>query len=286
MTLTRLGGRLAMRNRVAAEVDWKHRAIEQWSADPCGPEVVGIEALIRARREYAPWMAQQLAYAEASGLDVLDVGCGQGIDVCEFARAGARVIGIDLTQKHVELARTHLAEARLEATVLQGDAESLPFPDQSFDRVVSNGVLHHTPGIKEALCEMRRVLRAPGTATVILYNRNSWHYWLNLFLWRGLLHGLIFRERGMAGVLSTNVERSSIGARPLVRVYSRRKIQEMLEQVGFESVSTWVSPFRPLDSPFTRGLPENAPLGGGWFVVGRAHRRCGHESAERASVRR
>jgi ubiquinone/menaquinone biosynthesis C-methylase UbiE len=282
MMLTKPDGMWATRGKVAAKVDWKRRAVEQWSADPCGPEVEGIEALIRARREYAPWMAQQLAYAEASGLDVLDVGCGQGIDLCEFAAAGARVTGIDLTQKHIELAQAHVAEAGLEAAVLQGDAENLPFPDQSFDRVVSNGALHHTPDIEEALREMRRVLRPSGTATVILYNRNSWHYWLNLFLWRGLLHGSIVRERGMAGVLSTNVERSSIGARPLVRVYSRRKVREVLEKVGFDSVSTWVSPFRPLDSPFTRRLPASAPLGGGWFVVGHAHRGRRLNSAGRA----
>jgi ubiquinone/menaquinone biosynthesis C-methylase UbiE len=273
MTLTRLGGRLALRDRVVGEVDWKRRAVEQWSADPCGPDVEGFEALRRARHEYAPWMAQQLAYAEASGLDVLDVGCGQGIDLCEFAGAGARVTGIDLTQRHVELAKAQVAEAGLDATVLQGDAENLPFPDQTFDRVVSNGVLHHTPDIEEALREMRRVLRVPGTATVILYNRNSWHYWLNLVLWRGLLHGSIVRERGMAGVLSTNVERTSIGARPLVRVYSRRRVRAMLEHAGFHSVSTWVSPFLPLDSPFTRGLPAGTPLGGGWFVVGHGHQR-------------
>jgi ubiquinone/menaquinone biosynthesis C-methylase UbiE len=253
-----------------ARADVKQRAIEQWTADPCGPDASGIHALMRARREYAPWMAEQLGYAEASGLDVLDVGCGQGIDVCEFALAGARVTGLDLTPRHVELARAHAAEAGVEANISEGDAEDMPFPDESFDRVVSNGVLHHTPNIGAALREIRRVLRRGGGATVILYNRNSWHYWLNQFLWRGVLKGQMIRERGMAGVLSNGVERSSIGARPLVRVYTSRQVKAMFKRAGFASVTTWVSPFQPADTPFTRRLPASAPLGGGWFVVAHA----------------
>jgi len=251
-------------------VDWKQRAIAQWSADPCGPQVEGIDALMRARHDYAPWMAEQLGYADAAGLDVLDVGCGQGIDVCQFAIAGATVTGIDLTPRHVELAQEHVVEAGVNATIIEGDAEELPFPDDSFDRVTSNGVLHHTPDVDAALAEIRRVLRPPGSATIVFYNRNSWHYWLNQFLWRGVLRGGIFRERGMAGVLSGGVEWTSIGARPLVRVYTRRSVTRMLRRAGFINVRTWVSPFRPADSPLTRRLPASWPLGGGWYIVAHA----------------
>jgi ubiquinone/menaquinone biosynthesis C-methylase UbiE len=251
----------------AVAVDWKQRAVEQWSADPCGPDAAGIHALIAGRRDYAPWMAERLGYESSVGLEVLDVGCGQGIDVCEFALAGAIVTGIDLTPRHVELARRHVAEAGVEARIVQGDAEHLPFPDASFDRVTSNGVLHHTPDIDAALREIRRVLRPNGSATLILYNRNSWHYWLNQFVWRGIFRAMIVRERGMAGVLSTGVEKTSIGARPLVRPYTRREATAKLRRAGFRGVTTWVSPFRPSDSPFTRRLPEALPLGGGWYIV-------------------
>lgn len=71
-------------------IDWKTRTVEQWTADPCGPDATGIRALMQGRRDYAPWMAAQLDYAGAAGLRVLDVGCGQGIDVCEFALAARR----------------------------------------------------------------------------------------------------------------------------------------------------------------------------------------------------
>jgi ubiquinone/menaquinone biosynthesis C-methylase UbiE len=250
-------------------VDWKRRAVEQWTADPCGPDVTGILALMQGRRDYAPWMAEQLDYASAAGLDVLDVGCGQGIDVCEFALAGAHVTGIDLTPRHVALARHHVADAGVDATIVEADAEMLPFSSDCFDRVVSNGVLHHTPDIEAALREIRRVLRPHGRLSLILYNRNSWFYWLEVVLWRGLWRRRLFRG-GVAGILSSDVERTSIGARPLVRVYSRRQLRAMLHRAGFTAVSTWVSPFKPGESRFTRRLSSRLPLRGGWYVVAHA----------------
>jgi len=254
-------------------VDWKQRAVEQWTADPCGPLATDAEGLLRGRREYAPWMPSALDYAGAQGLDVLDVGCGQGIDLCEYARAGAHATGVDLTPRHVELARTHLAELGLEGTVLQGDAEHLPFEDASFDRVSSNGVLHHTPNIEAALREIHRVLRPGGLATVIVYNRDSFHFWVHQVAFRGVLHGGLVRERGIGGVLSTGVERTSIGARPLVRVYSRRQMRALLSGAGFERIEIDVSPFRPSDTVLTRRLPARVPLGHGWYLIARGSKR-------------
>lgn len=250
-------------------VDWKQRAIEQWTADPCGPDVhgQGACALLRARREYAPWMPGALDYAGACGLDVLDVGCGQGIDLCEYALAGARITGIDLTPRHVELARAHLAELALKGTVVVGDAEALPFADQSFDRAISNGVLHHTPDIDAALREIRRVLHPGGRATVIVYNRNSWHFWIHQVLYRGIARSELLRERTIANLLSSGTECSSVGARPLVRVYTRQQVAEMMRSAGFREVETTVSPYTRTD-----GRLPFKPHGGGWFVIGRGIR--------------
>jgi ubiquinone/menaquinone biosynthesis C-methylase UbiE len=143
----------------------KQAAVEQWTADPCGydsdhepgsrPHMEDLDAGLRG---YAPWMEEILDYEHTRGLRVLDVGCGQGIDMMRYARAGAQVSGIDLTPRHAELARLHLAAMGLDATIVDGDAESMPFADMSFDRVSSNGVLHHTPDMLAALREIRRVL--------------------------------------------------------------------------------------------------------------------------------
>jgi ubiquinone/menaquinone biosynthesis C-methylase UbiE len=207
-------------------------------------------------------MASVLDYAGARDLDVLDVGCGQGIDVCEYALAGARATGIDLTPRHLELARSHLAELGVFADLVQGDAEQLPFSDDSFDRVCSNGVLHHTPDMPAALREIGRVLRPGGCATIIVYNRNSWHFWGYQVLERALLRGTLLRERSMTGVLY-RVEHGA--GRPLVRVYSTRQVRSMMKAAGLRNVTTNVAPFMKGESRLGTLL---GATGHGWYIVG------------------
>jgi len=258
----------------------KRAAVECWTADPCGwvdgePGTADYaRALVAARQEYAPWMGATLDYEGARGLDVLDVGCGQGMDLIGYAEAGARVTGIDLTPRHAELARRHLEALGLEGEVVVGDAERMPFEDASFDRVSSNGVLHHTPDMHAALCEIRRVLHAGGEARIIVYNRHSLHYAVAQVWWQGLMHGGLRREGSMAGVLSTTVERTSIGARPLVRVYTASELRDELRSAGFVDVRTTRRHFRWADIGW-RTLGESAPSvrrrigeAAGWYVVG------------------
>jgi SAM-dependent methyltransferase len=277
---------------MATREDYKQAAIDQWTADPCGSSEVDsapgtreyFERLLAARADYAPWMADALDYRGAAGLDVLDVGCGQGIDVAQYAMAGATSTGIDLTPRHVELAQAHLSAMGLEATIVRGDAEQLPFPEASFDRVSSNGVLHHTPDLPAALAEIRRVLRPGGEARIIVYNRSSLHYWLQQVVWQGIVERQLFEERSMEGVLSRGVEVSSIGARPLVRVYSPRKMRRLLASVGFTSVATTLRHFDAGDTFLTAALARRWSVlrrddvldrigrGAGWYLVATAVR--------------
>ena len=90
-----------------------------------------FEDLLRARFEYGPWMPASLGYDETDGLRVLDVGCGQGIDVYRYALAGARATGIDLTPRHVELARAHLAAMDLEAEIVRATPKRCRSPTRA-----------------------------------------------------------------------------------------------------------------------------------------------------------
>jgi ubiquinone/menaquinone biosynthesis C-methylase UbiE len=252
-------------------VDYKQRAVEQWTNQPCGPTVDAepgsrayAEQLIAGRREYAPWMSAALDYQGAAGLDVLDVGCGQGIDLGQYAQAGATVIGIDLTPRHLELAHQNLDALGLKASLVEGDAEQLPFPDASFDRVSSNGVLHHTPDMAAALHEARRVLRPAGRATVIVYNRDSIYFWVEQILRRGILEAGLLRRHGLRRLLA-DVEQGK--GEPLVRVYSRRGLAKMMRDAGFSEVTVRVSPSRREDTVFGRWLPIPAGLPLGWYLI-------------------
>lgn len=102
-----------------------------------------------------------------AGLDVLDVGCGDGLLVRRLARLGARAIGLEVSTGHVDAARAQDASGSAEYVV--GVGEALPLADASLDLVIFMKSLHHVPGkhMAGALGEARRVLRAGGAVYVL-----------------------------------------------------------------------------------------------------------------------
>ena len=108
-----------------------------------------------------------------SGENVLDVGTGTGVVAITAARNGARVTGLDLTPALLEQARANSRIARMEDIVwTEGDAESLPFPDASFDAVLSQFGHMFAPRPEVAVAEIRRVLKS-GAASVLLHGHPS-----------------------------------------------------------------------------------------------------------------
>ncbi len=96
------------------------------------------------------------------GEDVLDVACGTGNASVPAARAGARVVGLDLTPELFAAARRRAAAAGVEVDWVAGDAEALPFEDGSFDVVVSTFGVMFAPRHERAARELVRVLRPGG----------------------------------------------------------------------------------------------------------------------------
>lgn len=133
-----------------------------------------FDALERYRYEKIDYLRDYVGFQRYKGKKVLEVGCGVGIDLLQFARAGALVTAIDLTENAVKLAKANLAREGYRADIRVGNAERLDFPDGSFDVVYSHGVLHHTTDTRKAVSEVHRVLRAGGEAVIMLYKRYSW----------------------------------------------------------------------------------------------------------------
>jgi ubiquinone/menaquinone biosynthesis C-methylase UbiE len=106
-----------------------------------------------------------------TGLQVLDVGCGIGIDLPSLAdRVGTQgeVTGIDHDPDLVQVAlKTIATDGRPNLQVVQGDAEQMPFADEQFDRVRADRVVQHIRRPERAIAEMWRVLRPGGILTMV-----------------------------------------------------------------------------------------------------------------------
>lgn len=218
----------------------KIRAREQWGQDPCGAEYDREHELgtreffdeVERHRysQYAPWMPRVMGFDKFSGARLLEIGCGMGTDLLQFARGGAHCVGIDLTPRSVEITRHRFTLYGADGAFMIADGEQLPFASESFDVVYSNGVLHHTPDTAGAIREVHRVLRPGGTAKVMLYHRHSLNYWVEIILRRGLLGGEFLRGRSAEEIMSRVIEFSDHGARPLVKVYSRKQARELFSE--------------------------------------------------------
>ena len=91
----------------------------------------------------------------------MDAGCGDGMLAILLAKKGAVVTACDISAHNVAVGRAKAASAELSEKIsfTTADAESLPFPDNSFDCVVSSHVLEHLPDFKKGLAELRRVTK-------------------------------------------------------------------------------------------------------------------------------
>jgi ubiquinone/menaquinone biosynthesis C-methylase UbiE len=96
------------------------------------------------------------------GASVLDIGTGTGHTAIAFARAGARVTGLDLTRAMLTEAQRLSQERGVSLDAVQGLAESLPFESASFDAIACRFCAHHFLDVPESIREMRRVLRPGG----------------------------------------------------------------------------------------------------------------------------
>lgn len=105
----------------------------------------------------------------ASGMRLLDVGCGPGSVTLDLAAlvAPGEVVGVDIEPQQVERARALAAERGVtNARFERGDAYALPFPDGAFDAVFAHAVLTHLRDPLAALMEFRRVLRPGGVVGI------------------------------------------------------------------------------------------------------------------------
>lgn len=199
-----------------------------------------LEAMFRRRRHM---VAVEMGTLKLAGKRVLEIGSGAGAHSCLFKRRGADVTAIDLTPTRALSTARKLALARGPgpARAYQADAENMPFRDETFDIVYSNGVLHHSEDTAACVAEVRRVLKPGGRAMIMLYSRHSANYWLSIVP-RGILFGGIFHrsqiewEAEWVGRVTEGTPRFSATRNPITRVYSARALRDLFRNFTVESL--------------------------------------------------
>lgn len=174
-----------------------------------------------------------------------------------YAKAGAEVTGIDLTDFAVKHATKNLEFRGLKGTVLKMDAQSLQFPDASFDFVCAWGCLMHMPDTEKAIREINRVLKPGGRVLAYMYNKSSWPFWFNIILVRGILMGKLIKYGfNITRLTSRYSDGNSVGGNMLTKFYTPGEAQRMFLAAGFTKAASapWELPAEPNGWPM-RVLP-------------------------------
>lgn len=178
-------------------------------------------------RHYLPWermpFESLIPYDRLRECDVLEIGVGQGTHAQLVARQARTFTGIDLTEAAQAATQKRFELAGIGGTILRMDAESMSFPDSSFDFIWSWGVIHHSADTRKVLREMHRVLRPGGLATVMVYYRSFAQY----YVINGIAKGLLRREFWKVGDVHQINQASTDGA--LARFYSREEFSDLVD---------------------------------------------------------
>jgi ubiquinone/menaquinone biosynthesis C-methylase UbiE len=212
------------------------------------------------RYAYKQAVLERFAASCGGGGKLLEIGCGLGLELARLGELGFDVTGADLAPNAVELCNAYLRRKGLSGHAEVQNAESLTFPDESFDAVYSSGVIQHTPSIEKAIAEIWRVLRPGGRILVILYHRHSWFHLL----------------QSLSG---TNVEFES-GDAPIVNSYTRNELRQLFSRFRDLEVETEYYHPKPTRRPgaaavhYNRvfvpvmgALPASAVRRFGWHLV-------------------
>jgi SAM-dependent methyltransferase len=167
--------------------DSKQAVHDFWNNESCG-ESLYLEGDSRddylrqsnIRYDLEPYILEFAGFDQLKGKKVLEIGTGLGADHQKFSEAGAILYGIDLTRRAVEHSQRRFRVFGLKTNLQVADAEDLPFENESFDRVYSWGVLHHTPNTERAIAEASRVLKPGGVAKIMIYHKYSF---VGFMLW-------------------------------------------------------------------------------------------------------
>lgn len=169
---------------------------EYWNRRPCNirhsPKPVGTREYfdeVETRKYFVePHIPDFAQFKRWKGKKVLEIGCGIGTDSINFARAGADLTVVELSEKSLEMCRKRFEVYGLKARFYCGNAERLSVfvPLDIYDLVYSFGVIHHIPSPKEVLSEIKKYCGSETEVRMMLYAKWSWKVlWIILAYGKG-----------------------------------------------------------------------------------------------------
>ncbi len=167
------------------------------------------------------------------GDKVLDIGSGRGKFLCEMARRGFKVFGVEVGPEYISETKNKAAAENLNISVEKAAAENLPFPDNYFDFVNCAEVSEHVNDPMKMCGEIFRVLKPSGKCYISFANRfglHEYHYQLNFINWLPRL----FTEP-ILKFLKKQKQDSIIGRQKLTTMhyYTYGRIANLLKRTGF-----------------------------------------------------
>lgn len=208
-----------------------------WDRRPCNirhsPRPLGTKEYfdeVEARKYFVePHIPSFAEFERWCGKKVLEIGCGIGTDTINFARHGAWVTAVDLSEKSLGVARQRADVYGLRERIrfYVGDSEDLRsfLPSETYDLIYSFGVIHHTPHPESVLAQLRHYVRPGSTIKIMLYHRYSWKVFQILL---GYGKGRLWR---LAELVAQHSE-AQTGC-PVTYTFTRREGRALLQAYNF-----------------------------------------------------
>lgn len=191
-----------------------------------------------SRRLAAAWQVAGIA----SGMAILDIGCGRGEILRHVAVLGARAYGVDYSQAAVRMSRrvgVDIGAHEYPVGVYQADAKHLPFADAGFDRVLMLDIVEHLfpAELDCALAEAFRLL-LPGGKLIVHTAPNVWYDRYAYPVVRG-----VRRLMGQGESYPDNPREFLVPENALVHVNEQSlcSLRHRLRHAGFRNLRVWLS---------------------------------------------
>jgi 2-polyprenyl-3-methyl-5-hydroxy-6-metoxy-1,4-benzoquinol methylase len=220
-----------------------------WNRRPCNirhsPKPIGTRQYfdeVETRKYFVePHILRFAQFDQWKGKKVLEIGCGIGTDTINFARYGAHVTAVELSENSLEVARMRAGVLGLHKRIEfhLGNAEELTefLPVKPYDLIYSFGVIHHTPHVERVIEQMRFYTRPGSIVKIMIYYRYAWKV-----LWILLTHG-----RGRFWRLEELIAQYSEAQTgcPITYTFTKQQARNLMARNGFRVTEMWVDHIFP-----------------------------------------